>query len=44
MIYELHGVKKDSRFSRITYEPEGEVASNEWLEPGSDGGYGKLGG
>jgi len=37
-------MKKDSRFSRITYEPEGEGASNEWLEPVSDGKYGKLGG
>ena len=43
VFYELHGMKKDSRFSRITYEPEGEGTSIEWLEPVSGGEYGKLG-
>ena len=38
-----HGAKKDSWFSHIAVEVPGENCSNEWCEPVSDEGYGKLG-
>ena len=38
-----HGAKKDSWFSHIAVEVQGENCSNEWCEPVSDEEYGKLG-
>lgn len=38
-----HGAKKDSYFSHIAIELDGENTSNEWLEPVSDEEYDKLG-
>jgi alkylhydroperoxidase/carboxymuconolactone decarboxylase family protein YurZ/quercetin dioxygenase-like cupin family protein len=37
-----HGAARDSWFSHLAIEVEGEGASTEWFEPVSDGEYGKL--
>lgn len=37
-----HGAQKDSWFSHLAFEVEGEEASTEWCEPVSDEEYGKL--
>lgn len=37
-----HGAAKDSWFSHLAFEVEGENLSNEWLEPVSDEEYNKL--
>lgn len=39
----FHGAKKDSWFSHIAMEIDGENTSNEWLEPVIDEEYNKLG-
>ncbi len=39
----FHGAKKDSWFSHIAMEIDGENTSNEWLEPVTDEEYNKLG-
>lgn len=38
-----HGAQKDSWFSHLAFEIDGENASNEWLEPVTDSEYQKLG-
>lgn len=38
-----HGAQKDSWFSHLAFEIEGENASNVWLEPVSDEAYASLG-
>lgn len=37
-----HGAKKDSWFSHIAVEVDGEETSNEWCEPVTDEEYNKL--
>jgi quercetin dioxygenase-like cupin family protein/alkylhydroperoxidase/carboxymuconolactone decarboxylase family protein YurZ len=37
-----HGAAKDSWFSHLAIDPDGEGKSNEWLEPVSDEEYGRL--
>jgi len=37
-----HGAKKDSWFSHLAFEVQGENLSNEWLEPVTDEEYNKL--
>lgn len=37
-----HGAAKDSWFSHLAFEVEGENCSNQWLEPVSDEQYDKL--
>ena len=37
-----HRAKKNSQFSHITIEAQGEESSNEWCELVSDKGYNQL--
>ena len=37
-----HGAAKDSWFSHLAFEVEGEEASTEWCEPVSEEDYNKL--
>ena len=37
-----HGAAADSWFAHLAFEPDGDNASNEWLEPVDDGHYQKL--